>query len=299
MKGKIISILTGLMAMGALLECKAAPYTIAARSIHLNGFDLFCDSFNSTDPTRSTGGHYDPAKAGGDAALVAAGQGIFNAANAGNLDIWGYLEAEPSFTLALGPQSIVGSAAWHQAGMTGIEPGHFITNASPAFPDVPAPFGGVTPVGGTINGVTYTYILQDGNYELSTLNLSGNEKVLVLGTAYLLVRGDVKLSGNACIQIEPSARLRIYVQGSANFAGGGVINLGTAANSFEYLGLAQNTSLAFKLSAPLRVLIYAPQADCAISTAGGGVAELESTMVVKTLSLSADLRVHFDEALSP
>jgi hypothetical protein len=37
------------------IHSEAAPYAIATRDIHLNGYNLSVDSFNSTDPLRSTG----------------------------------------------------------------------------------------------------------------------------------------------------------------------------------------------------------------------------------------------------
>src|SRR5688572_4394245 len=102
----------------------AAPYAIAAQEINLNGYNLLCDSFDSSDPTRSTDGHYDPAKAGGDGAYLASANGIFNSASVANVSIWGFIETKPEFTLAIGPVGSIGSTAWHQAAATGIEPGH-------------------------------------------------------------------------------------------------------------------------------------------------------------------------------
>ena len=283
--------------IAALLpKAAAAPYAIAGEQINLNGYNLLCDSFNSGDTNRSTNGHYDPAKAG-DGAFVGLSSGILNSGSVGNADIWGYLDTQVPFTIAIGPQGTIGSTTWHLAGMTGIEPGHHTTNYPAMFPDPIPPFPGVVPTGGTVDGVTYTYVLGASNYDLNALSLSGNEKMLVNGNASLYVHGNLKVSGNAFIRIEPSARLWLYVSGeSANVAGAGIINLGTASG-FLYLALAANTSVTLKTSS-LVGQIYAPRAAVTISNAGNAVTQFEGLMVVKSLSLNADLNLHFDEALS-
>ena len=295
---RIYELLVCAIIAAFLPKAAAAPYAIAGEQINLNGYNLLCDSFNSGDTNRSTNGHYDPAKVG-DGAFVGLSSGILNSSSVGNADIWGYLDTQVQvpFTIAIGPQGIIGSTAWHLAGMIGIEPGHLTTNYPAMFPDPIPPFPGLMPTGGTVNGVTYTYVLGTGNYDLNALSLSGNEKMLVSGNASLYVHGNLKISGNAFIRIDPSANLRLYVAGdSANVAGSGIINLGTASN-FLYLALAANTSVALKTSS-LVGQIYAPRAAVTISSAGNAVTEFEGLMVVKTLSLSAHLNLHFDEALS-
>jgi hypothetical protein len=72
----------------------------------------------------------------------------------------------------------------------------------------------------------------------------------------------VKLSRNASIRIEPSARLALYVAGeSADYSGDGIINPG-GAGAFRHLGLPGNTS-SFKNNT-LKALVYAPRAACTI-----------------------------------
>src|SRR5689334_10673929 len=102
------------MLLGMLLlpfHTEAAPYAIATREIRLNGYNLFVDSFNSADPLRSTGGQYDPLKAGGDQSSVGAESGVSNSINVGTVTIWGRLETGFPFSLQFGPQSSIGSAA--------------------------------------------------------------------------------------------------------------------------------------------------------------------------------------------
>jgi hypothetical protein len=271
-----------------------APYAIAAKQVDLKGYRLLVDSFDSADPTRSTDGRYDPLKAG-DTGDVATEAGILNSLNVGDVQIWGGVLTGSPFSLALGPVSSVGSAAWHQAGQLGIEPGYHDTTFVWAFPDVALPSAGwLTPVGGTLDGVYYTYILGAGDYRLSSLSMSGSQKLLAIGAARLVVDGNLSLSGNAEIIVLPSAALRLYSQAATvNFRGNGISNLGAARN-FLYLGLPGNTTVNLRIGRPFVGSIYAPSAVCNLTSAGGGVAGIEGLIISQSVELGANVRLHLD-----
>jgi len=275
---------------------QGAPYAIAAWEVHLNGHNLFVDSFDSSDPLLSTAGHYDPQKGGRAQAVVASEAGILNSINVGNVELWGNLETAFPFSLDFGAQSSIGSVAWHQNLQTGIEPGSHTTNLVLMFPGVVPPFPGFVPVGGTFNGVNYAYILTAGDYSLPSLVLSGGQKMLVTGSARLTVPGNVTLSGNSQIVILESAKLELYVGGTANVRGDGIINHGVAAN-FLLLGTGANDEVNLRVSTPFIGGIYAPNATFTVTAGGAGVADIQGMVVVRSLVLGADLDFHFDEAL--
>jgi len=291
----LVWIAISLLSPGAIA---ASAYTIWAEELNLNGHNLLCDSFHSADTNLNTNGHYDPAKAV-DRAYLGLAKGIFSSSGVGNAQIWGYLDTQVPFTLDIGPTSSIGSAAWHLSGNTGIEEGHLTTNFIAQMPDVIAPFGNQIPLSGTVNGVAYKYILDSSVvYYLPELVLSGNDKMLVLADTKLHVPGNVKVSGNGSIQIEPSAVLQLFVGGEdANIGGNGIVNLG-GVSGFLYAGLAGNTSLTLKVGM-MRGLIYAPRTTCAITSPGGNVAELEGGIYARTVSLFTDFKLHFDEAVNP
>jgi hypothetical protein len=294
-KSSLLLLGTVLMSLTSLT--KAAPYAIAAREVHLNGYDLFANSFNSSDPTRSTGGQYDPQKGGSDQAVIASAAGILNSINVGNVELWGRLETGLPFSLAFGPDSSIGSVAWHQSLQTGIEPGFHTTNLVWMFPDVQPPFiAGFFPAGGTYSGVYYNYILNTGDYRLPSLTLSGGQKMLVIGTTRLDVPGNVNLSGNSQILILPTASLRLYVAGTANLRGGGIVNQGIAGN-FIYSGTGSSSELNLRISTPFVGGIYAPSATCTVTSGGGGTADMQGAIVVRSIVLGTDVDFHFDEAL--
>ena len=296
MKNKILLVL-GTILSSLTFQCEAAPYAILTREIRLNGYNLFADSFDSSDPLQSTDGHYDPLKGGGDLAYVGSEAGILNSINVGTVEIWGRLETGLPFLLEASAQSSIGSMAWHLSGQTGIEPGFHTTNSVPVFPDVQPPFvGALVPASGMYNGVFYNYILSTGNYRLTSLTMSGGQKMLVIGTAQLDVPGNVNLSGNSHILVLPSASLRLYVSGTANFRGNGIINQGVAQN-FMYFGTGTSSTLNLRVTTPFVGTIYAPYAVCTISSSGNVTADLQGSIAARIIELEADSNFHADAAL--
>jgi hypothetical protein len=289
-------LLLGTILITLPIHSEAAPYAIATRDIHLNGYNLSVDSFNSTDPLRSTGAQYDPLKGGGDGAVMASEAGIHNANNAGTVELLGRLETGLPFALQISAESSIGSIAWHQSGQTGIEPGFHTTNLVLVFPDVAPPFAGFVPVSGTYDGVFYNYILNTGDYNLPSLTMSGGQKMLVLGSASLTVSGNANLSGNSSILILPSAGLRLYVGGTANLRGSGVINQG-APHNFQYFGTGANPTLNLRVTTPFVGMIYAPNAVCSISSGGNTTADLQGAIIARTIVLGTRVDFHFDEGL--
>jgi hypothetical protein len=143
---------------------------------------------------------------------------------------------------------------------------------------------------------TYDYILDGGNYQVSSL--SG--KVLARGDSVLYVTGDVSLTGGSDkIQIDPGASLKMYVAGSdTKIMGQGVVNNGGYANNFHYYGLPTNTKLAFGGNGDFTGVIYAPQADFTLG--GGGTTTLDfiGASITKTVKMNGHFNFHYDEALA-
>jgi hypothetical protein len=299
MKTNIFSRLSLVLLNAVFLSSgDCAPYAVAVRQVNLNGYNFFCDSFNSSDTNLSTGGLYDPLKAS-DGANVASQDGILNANNVANVEIWGRLQTGSPFILDLGPFGSVGSVAWHQAGQFGIEPSFHDTNFAWVFPDVPPPFSaGLVPAPGVVNGVYYNYVFYgDGNYQLTSLTLSGSQKALVMGFTRLLVTESVSLSGNAYIRVLPAGRLDLYVAGAtANLRGGGIINEGLT-RSFNYFGMPGNTAVNLRVSTPFVGNVYVPAGSCTITSSGSSTAELFGAIAGRALELGAPVRLHLDEAV--
>jgi hypothetical protein len=115
------------------------------------------DSFNSADPSKSTGGQYDPALAGDDGLIISTG--VFSLTNG---DVYGSVLTGPGGTVNLGLGSGIGTHSWLSTN-SGIEPGYVPNGAAFDFPTVtlytngnPPPPGAVVSTTGTSSAVYVT-----------------------------------------------------------------------------------------------------------------------------------------------
>jgi hypothetical protein len=272
---------------------------VAKGEIDLSGNNIRTDSFDSSDPNHSTDGKYDStkAKANGD---VATNASFVDSLDVWNAEVYGKVSTGPGGSVKIGRNGSVGDAQWHADGNTGLQPGHFTDDMNVYFPDVEEPFtgGGFTPTAGTIGGTNYSYVLTDGNWQLTTLSLGSSGSVLVSGDAVLYVTGDVSLSGHAYIYIEPGATLQMYVAGETAAIGGqGVMNANATAASFSYWGLPSNTTISMGGNAAFTGTIYAPQAT--LTLGGGGSTEYDfvGATITGSVKLNGHFKFHYDEAL--
>ncbi len=273
---------------------------VAKGAIALNG-TIRSDSFDSMNPDYSTDGIYDPAKYRDNGDIASNGRQEFEITANGGLKIYGHLSTGPGGTAGLRGNPVIGSKAFINGGGQGIQPGWFRDDMNVDFPDVPVPFDSkiLVPGFGTVGGTNYDYVLGSGNYQLLTLNMSGNDKMLVTGNAVLYVPGYVSLSGRSSIYIAPTGCLQLFVGGAnASFTGQGVANGSGNATNFYYYGLPSNTRLTLSGNSGFTGVIYAPQA--ALSLSGGGHDDMDfvGAAVVNSASLSGHFSFHYDENLS-
>jgi len=264
---------------------------VAKGRVDLNGNNVRSDSFDSTDPSKSTGGLYDPAKFN-DQGDVASNSGITGIFNQGNADIYGHIGTGPGGSVTLGPNGAAGSKAWIDAGNNGIQAGYFNDDMNVSFPDVALPFtsGYSTPAG---NPVT---INSSGNYQISSITKSLVVKSNV--QAVLIVTSTIKISGQDAIIIEPGASLKLYMDGaSASIAGKGVANASGNAANFSYYGTTNNTSITFSGNGEFAGTIYAPQADFKLNGGGAGVQDFIGASVTGTVTMNGSFNFHYDENL--
>jgi hypothetical protein len=279
---------------------------VAKGQINMNGNNIATDSFDSGDPNYSTNGRYDPAKtkSNGD---VATDSSLINSLNVGNANIAGHVSTGPGGSIAVGANGAVGSKAWQQSGNKGVEAGWSSDDMNVAFPDVQVPFDGgySIPAGGSVGGTNYTYVLSSGNYELTSLSMSGNNQaIMVTGNAVLYVTGSVSMTGKSAIIIATNASLALYV-GTANtnnpvsagLGGNGIMNASANASQFYYYGLPSNTSLSLSGNAAFTGAIYAPAADFALNGGGNNTYDFVGGSITSTVTMNGHFNFHYDEAL--
>jgi hypothetical protein len=271
---------------------------VAKGTIDFSGQNVTTDSFDSSDPKHSTNGKWDAAnaKAGGDVRTNAR-DGKVAAIDVGNADIKGHVATGPLGVVTVGSGGSVGDLAWVNGGKQGIQPGYSAGDSNIEILDVQEPFSGgyFTPIGGTVGGITYDYILdQSGNNKLSSFG--GN--VLVTGNATLWVTDSVSFAGMGSIEIKPGASLTLYVSApTATIGGHGIINGNGSASSFQYYGLPSNTSLKLTGNASFTGTVYAPQAAFSLGGGGADPHGFVGACVVNTVKMNGHFNFHYDEAL--
>ena len=262
---------------------------VMRNTIRLNGNNITTDSYDSEDISKSTGGMYDPTKAGDNGDVGCTG-GLVDSFKIGNANIKGQVLTGPNTTPSIGPNGSVGSIAWHQAGNKGIEPGWHLSDFNMDFPPVQAPYlAAPPPVPGIEGGTNFNYVLGKGDYMLPTL--SG--KVIVKGDATLYVTGDVAFKSTDLLIIEPGARLQLYVGGAKTTISTLVNNSGNAAG-FSYFGLASNKILNINGNSSMSAAFYAPEADISFD---GGI-NFYGSIIAKDAQLNGHSAFHYDEALA-
>ena len=269
---------------------------LVKKSIDMGGNNSIIDSFDSSDPAKSTNGRYDPAKYA-DNAHVGCNSAVPGCISVASTRIYGDVNTKPGGSTAVttgsvGEKSFVNSVA----GIGRIEDGHSFSNLNATFIDVQPPFnGGQQLRSGRLGGTNYYYLVGNGNYYYKgSVVLGSGQGMMVVGNATVYVTGSFSLNSGAFITIASGATLRFYVGGPTFYVGGqGAANVtGNAANMTLY-GLPGLTAGSYTGQAQFVGTIYAPQADWTLS----GGADLFGAVVCNSLHLSGGMNIHYDEAL--
>ena len=250
------------------------------------------DSFDSGNPAYSTGGMYDATKRHDRAwfgALLGTAKIAMN-----DSKTYGYVANAAGANVSVGSLGGVGDATWLATHTGSIEAGHQAAAPAISLPNVVLPFaGGMTPTFGKVDGITYSYVLGDGDYKMASLTVSGGMSLAVVGDARLYVVGDTTVSGSGFIVVKGGGRLQLFAGGKTTISGSGVANLAGTASHFQIYGLPTCTNISFTGSASCLGVIYAPQAAITLSNTGGTIGSL----IGATFQANAGVNVHFDEAL--
>ena len=143
------------------VTCSRNPTTlftaamVSKYTIDLKGNGVAADSFDSSDPAKSTNGKYDATKYTGNFGDVATIDSLIVGVQ--NANIYGKLHTGPAGGYALGPQGGVGTHAWQAANGGGLQPGYFLQDANFTFPDTTLPntTGYLTPQPGDVVTTTF------------------------------------------------------------------------------------------------------------------------------------------------
>ena len=115
---------------------------VAKNNIDLQGKNVVTDSFDSSDPNKSTNGQYDPTKRGsrGD---IATNLGVLDSINGGNATVYGHAHTGPgsqSTALQIGSLGYVGNALDQATvGSGNVDPGYWLPDSNFSFPTTSYP----------------------------------------------------------------------------------------------------------------------------------------------------------------
>jgi len=266
----------------------------------INGIQAEADAYDSSNPSYSTGGQYDPAKAmdGGGVATLSS---TANMLNVTNFTIYGPVAVGPGGSINTNFFRIgTHSWLWANPGWGKIQDTMFTRDMNLSFPAVQAPpAGGLPPavVNQVINGITYKYVLDAGRYETASGIVSG--KVLIRGDVVWYLKRGVSMAFGVTdsITITNNGRLRLYVASpTANLPD--VVNNATP-DKFIYFGLPTNSNINQQVNANFTGTFYAPSARLSLGGNGtGNEQKVCGALVVDSLNFQDHFSFHYDSSLA-
>lgn len=245
------------------------------------------DSFDSSDPSKSTNGQYDPAKrlAGFDLKTEGDSAGIIQMN--GGVEIYGD----------------VATAAGGDVNMTGVGnaiSGTVTDDFDDDIPDatIPAEFAAMT-VGFGWNGTTDINVSGTQYMKIDQIDLTGGQTVTIQGSGTLKVWVDqlIDLTGQSQIILSPAAgsdlKIEIYINGDADFSGKGIVNESGNAADLTMIGTENCNDIRYTGSSSFIGGIFAPAADLTI----GGAGDFIGAAVGKAVNFGGTGSMHYDENL--
>jgi Tfp pilus assembly protein PilX len=244
------------------------------------------DSFNSSDPFKSTNGAYDITKrqSHGDVATT----------NSGNSNL--------NNTYLYGNLGYSGSAVKSTTNVQG-------TISTPFNATIPATSDPNWTSGmwnSSITQVTGTTTLTGGaqsspaRYKLSQINLSGSNVFTLAANSdgsdtyiEIWVTGKMATSGSAYIAQDPKVHVTYWVDNDISLSGGSYVNQTGVASNVVINGVGSH-NFTDSGTATLTAVIDAPGYNITIS--GGG--SLSGAVIANTLNISGGSGLHYDEALN-
>lgn len=267
---------------------------LAKSSITMSGAATV-DSFDSSNPTYSTNGIYDPTKRN-DQATLACTSLLPGCINMSSAQLYGY--AATSFGGSVSPGTVGDLAYVNNPANNGtIEAGHSTNNLQATFPDVSAPFtSGASFSSGMVNGTNYTYVASvSTNYYVSgDFYINGGQSMIITNNAVIYVNGSFTCSGSGFMYLAPNSSLTLYIAGpSATISGGGLVNGTQNASKCAIYGLPTLLTGTYSGSAGYIGTVYAPEANWTIS----GSAAAVGAFTANSFTITGGGGIHYDQAL--
>ena len=262
-------------------------------TLDLTNQNIVIDSYDSRDPTKSTNGLYDVNKRQENGDIATNG----NIIDAGNAHIYGDVGTNAG--------TVTGAA-----NITGVERTDFyqepIPIGTPTWLSInPSP---ATVVSSTTLNASDTRGSPSSRYILATIGLSGSQTLTVAGNpdgspTYIEIQvlGDISVTGQAEIVLEPGVNATIYFSGNVDVSGKGIINSNNQPGDLLMYGIepigGTTPHVSLGGNAQLSAALYAPGHN--VTVAGGGSSgHVYGSIVGKTVVMTGVTNLHYDEALA-
>ena len=266
---------------------------LAKTTITMSG-GAYTDSFNSSDPLKSTNGQYDPAKRQkhGDIATTITG----NQSDLGSCYIYGNASSN-------------GGAFVKSTNVQGTIYNNFSTTVPPiSDPSFSSVNSTPTTVYNPHNPVTLTAgtASAPANYVLSAINISNKQNPLILappasgqpGYINVWVKGNVNTSGNGYIQIMSGVQATFYVDGDISVSGGAFDNENGIASSLTIYGVtpSDGSTRNYTVSGNSTFVgvINAPAFNFQLT----GTGDVMGSVIANQITITGAAGFHYDEALA-
>lgn len=266
---------------------------IAQDWIRINNGNPEIDSYDSSDPTKSSGGLYDPEKRGANGDLGTNGQ---------------LIEAGGAY--------IYGDVATHEGVVTRGEniTGEIETDFDQELLPVPVP--GWTSIIPNPNTVRKSMDLSGSaaasspaRYKLLSLSLQGSSNLVLRGSGtgelryfQIWVVGDMKTTGQAQITLEPGVRVEFFVEGNVEIGGGGFVNSDCRPSSLTIHSVQPTSGAAptvdIRGNSTFYGVIDAPTSEVTLSGGGTTLSDFYGSIIGKTVRFNGNVNLHYDEHLS-
>jgi hypothetical protein len=271
---------------------------VVNQGMDLHGNNLYVDSFDSTDPGKSTNGLYDAAHRQPTGNVALGGSLTDSLTNLANANLYGYVFCGPTGTVTLGANGTIGptfaSPATNPA--EAAANGWLRNDCSLNVADVTLPAEASS--WSSLGSINNSMALTTGNYRATGILLGGPSSSLTIqGNVRLYVTGSVQVSGNGMIVIQPGGSLELYAAGNVSLGGKAVVNLSGLAASNRWHGLPTSTAWAMDGNGTWIGVMHAPSA--ALTLNGGGIAgDMSGVFVAESIVFNGITQLHCDESLA-
>ncbi|PYK32142.1 MAG: hypothetical protein DME57_00920 [Verrucomicrobia bacterium] len=260
--------------------------------VDLTNQNIVVDSYDSSDPTKSTNGLYDAAKRQENGDIATDGQLI----EAGNAHIFG--------DVATNAGTVSGAA-----NISGVERTDFYQEPIPV--GAPVWVNWNTSVSTVTNSTTITASGTKGTiasrYVLSEVSLGGGKTLTIAGNpdgsqtyVEIYVTGDISVAGTGQMIIQPGVTATIYFAGNVDISGNGVLNSNNQPGDLLLYGIQPPSStpmhVNFGGNTQITASIYAPGHDVTVN-GGGTNGHVYGSIVGKTVTMTGVSNLHYDEQL--